>query len=175
MTLGDLNAASAGQAVAAFLRCCGSRRWSERMAAARPFADAESMTQMGDAIWSAVDRADWLDAFASHPRIGDHGAGRAGGTGKADKAGAAGEWAAHEQSGAVHAADDVKKRLAERNRDYEARFGYIFIVCATGKSASEMLTILEGRLSNDFDTELTIAAEQQRQITHLRLAKLLDD
>jgi 2-oxo-4-hydroxy-4-carboxy-5-ureidoimidazoline decarboxylase len=100
-----------------------------------------------------------------------------GGGGGVRAGGAVGEregWAAQEQSGAADAAADVKKRLAERNRDYEARFGYIFIVCATGKSVSEMLAILEGRLSNDVDRELPIAAEQQRQITCLRLAKLLD-
>jgi len=159
VTVGELNALSPDDAFAAFLRCCGSRRWADGMTAARPFADVPSMTTTGDVIWSALDRADWLEAFAAHPRIGDA---------------SAQKWAAQEQAGAAAAADDVKERLAQLNRDYEARFGYIFIVCATGKSASEMLTILEGRLSNDFERELPIAAEQQRQITRLRLAKLLD-
>src|SRR5207244_9619285 len=117
---------------------------------------------------------DWREAFAAHPRIGER-AGGAGGEGwLANRSAEREGWAAQEQSAAADAAADVKKRLAERNRDYEARFGYIFIVCATGKSASEMLTILEARLSNDFDQELTIAAGEQRQITRLRLAKLLD-
>lgn len=161
MTLGELNASSDEQALAVFLRCCGSRRWAERMTAARPFGDAESMIAIGDIVWSGLGREDWLEAFAAHPRIGDRGAG-----------GTAG-WAAQEQAGAAEADTDVKRRLAERNRDYEARFGYIFIVCATGKSASEMLALLERRLSNDTARELPIAAEQQRQITSLRLAKLL--
>jgi OHCU decarboxylase len=169
MRLDQLNAALEPEARSAFLRCCGSRRWAERMAAARPFADPDTMMAIGDIAWSALGREDWLEAFAAHPRIGE----RAGGAGGAGRAGEAGRWEAQEQSGAADADADVKKRLAERNRDYEARFGYIFIVCATGKSASEMLAILEGRLSNDFDWELTIAAEQQRQITRLRLAKLL--
>ena len=165
MRLEELNALAEDEAHAVFLRCCGSGRWAERMTAARPFADHDTMMAIGDTVWSALDRADWLEAFAAHPRIGDPEAGAAG---------EAGELAAQEQSGAADAGADVKKRLAERNRDYEARFGYIFIVCATGKSASEMLAILEGRLSNDSDRELPIAAEQQRQITRLRLAKLLD-
>ena len=100
--------------------------------------------------------------------------GRAGEAGRAGEPGGAGGWAAQEQSGAAHADAGVTRRLAELNRDYEARFGYIFIVCATGKSASEMLAMLEERLSNDSDQELAIAAEQQRQIMRLRLAKLLD-
>ena len=159
MRLEELNALAEDEAHAVFLRCCGSRRWAERMTAARPFADHDTMMAIGDIIWSALGREDWLEAFAAHPRIGEQ---------------AAQKWASQEQSGAADASDDVKERLSERNRDYEARFGYIFIVCATGKSASEMLAILEGRLSNDSDRELPIAAEQQRQITRLRLAKLLD-
>jgi len=139
------------------------------MARARPFRDFESLEVVAGVIWSALDRADWLEAFAAHPRIGE----KAGGAGGAGRAGGAGEWAAQEQSGAANADHHVKVRLAQLNRDYEARFGYIFIVCATGKSASEMLAMLEGRLSNDFERELAIAAEQQRQITRLRLAKLL--
>lgn len=159
MTLQQVNAASIDEAFAAFMGCCGSSRWADGMTTARPFADADSMMVTGDVIWASLDRADWLEAFAAHPRIGD--------------AAARGE-AAREQSGAADADGGVRQRLAERNRDYENRFGYIFIVCATGKSASEMLTILERRLSNDPDHELPVAAEEQRRITRLRLAKLLD-
>jgi len=137
------------------------------MARARPFGDFGAVTATADAVWGALQADDWREAFAAHPRIGDAGTARAGGAGEAG-------WAAQEQSGAVGADAVLKQRLAQLNRDYEARFGYIFIVCATGKSASEMLTVLERRLSNDFEHELTIAAEQQRQITRLRLAKLLD-
>ncbi|HMD35993.1 MAG TPA: 2-oxo-4-hydroxy-4-carboxy-5-ureidoimidazoline decarboxylase [Vicinamibacterales bacterium] len=159
MTLAQLDAASTDEAFAAFARCCGSRRWAEGMTAARPFANADAMTVTGDVIWAALDRADWLEAFAAHPRIGD--------------ARASGD-AATEQAGAADGDADVKRRLAERNRDYENRFGYIFIVCATGRSASQMLAMLECRLSNDPGRELSIAAAEQRQITRLRLAKLLD-
>jgi OHCU decarboxylase len=159
VTLQQLNAVSVDEAFAAFKGCCGSSRWADGMTAARPFANADSMMVTGDVIWAALDRADWLEAFAAHPRIGDA---RAGGK------------AAREQAGAADASDDVKRRLTERNRDYEDRFGYIFIVCAAGKSASEMLAILERRLSSDPDRELPTAAGEQRQITRLRLATLMD-
>jgi len=159
VTLEELNSISADDAFAAFIRCCGSRRWADGMTAARPFASVDAMMETGDVIWRALDRADWLEAFAAHPRIGD--------------ARASGD-AAREQAGAADADDDVRRRLAERNRDYEARFGYIFIVCATGKSASEMLEILERRLTHDHGQELPIAADEQRRITRLRLAKLSD-
>ena len=129
------------------------------MTRARPFRDLDSLAVTGDVIWSALHPDDWLEAFGAHPRIGDL---------------KAGGWAATEQAGTAAADPTIRDRLAELNRAYEARFGYIFIVCATGKSASEMLTMLEGRLSNDAGRELPIAAEQQRQITRLRLAKLLD-
>jgi len=169
MTMEQLNALPEERAVAEFRRCCGSERWAGSMARARPFRDFESLEVVAGVVWAALERADWLEAFAAHPRIGER-AGGAGRTGGANDAG----WAAHEQSGAANADDAVKIRLAQLNSDYEARFGYIFIVCATGKSASEMLAMLEGRLSNDFERELPIAAEQQRQITRLRLAKLLE-
>jgi OHCU decarboxylase len=158
MRLEDLNELDAAAAEREFLRCCGSVQWAREMAASRPFDSAEAMAETSDAIWSSLDRADWLDAFAAHPRIGDR---------------AASSWAAAEQAGAGTAPDEVRRRLAASNRDYEARFGYIFIVCATGQTAEAMLAALEGRLTNDPDEELHIAAEEQRKITQLRLAKLL--
>src|SRR5262245_37823029 len=128
------------------------------MASSRPFDGPEAMAQSSDRIWGSLERRDWLEAFAAHPKIGER---------------PASAWASAEQSGASSAPQDVIERLAAGNRAYEARFGYIFIVCATGKSAGEMLTILEQRLTNDPDEELHIAAEEQRKITRLRLAKLL--
>ena len=128
------------------------------MTAVRPFPSPEALLATGDAVWAALDAADWLEAFAAHPRIGD--------------ARAAGE-AAREQAGTAGADADVRRRLADGNRDYERRFGYIFIVCATGKSAPEMLAILEERLANEAAVELPIAAEEQRRITRLRLGRLL--
>jgi OHCU decarboxylase len=193
MQLDDLNALDADTAARELRRCCGSSRWAARMTAARPFASVEMMALVADVIWAALDRADWLEAFAAHPRIGGDSpaSGGSGGSGSdrtdgssapARRAKAAGEamgtadqsaWSAEEQARVADAAQDVRERLAQRNREYEARFGYIFIVCATGRSASEMLGLLESRLAHDSDTELHIAAHEQRRITRLRLEKLL--
>ena len=137
------------------------------MSAARPFADAEAMAAAADRIESTLEPRDWLEAFAAHPRIG---AGRAGRAGKAGSV----EWSTEEQASVAFAADRTLGRLAEANHDYEARFGYIFIVCATGKTADEMLALLERRLRHDAGDELRIAAEEQRKITRLRLARLLE-
>ena len=172
------------------LRCCGSQRWAQRMVAARPFADADTMSDVADDIWWSLDAADWLGAFAAHPRIGDGGdagageagrAGAAGGAGGAERAGRAGTagqgtagWSGQEQARVADAAATVRQRLDDLNREYEARFGYIFIVSATGRSAEEMLGILERRLQNDPGEELQAAAEEQRTITRLRLMKLLE-
>jgi OHCU decarboxylase len=133
------------------------------MAERRPFASADAAADAGDAIWSSLGRADWLEAFAAHPKIG---AGRAGGAG----GGGTEEWSTQEQAGVT---DGSRAEFERLNRAYEARFGYIFIVCATGKSAAEMLRTLERRLANDPASDLQEAAEQQRQITRIRLAKLL--
>ena len=170
MRLEDLNALDEAAAAEALLRCCGSSRWAREMAAARPFAGVEAMAGTAEARWSALDRADWLEAFAAHPTIG---AGKAGEAGKAGKAGKAGRWSDEEQAGVADAAEQTKQRLADANRDYEARFGYIFIVCATGKTGGEMLALLEARLRHDAGEELRIAAEEQRKITQLRLRKLI--
>lgn len=130
------------------------------MTAARPFTSAEAMAAAGDAIWESLDENDWLEAFAGHPRIGE-----------TRPSGSA--WEHEEQAGAESAAHDAWERLAAGNHQYEARFGYIFIICATGKSVDEMLDILDRRLLNDPQKELRVAAEEQRQITRLRLVKLL--
>ena len=155
------------------------------MTAARPYADAGTMSAVADAVWWTLDRADWLEAFAAHPKIGvgaAAGAGRAGKAGGAGRAGEAGQsgpaggasWSDEEQRGVADAAGETRLRLAEANREYEARFGYIFIVCATGRTAAEMLALLEGRLRHDAHEELRVAAEEQRRITQLRLGKLLE-
>jgi 2-oxo-4-hydroxy-4-carboxy-5-ureidoimidazoline decarboxylase len=159
MRLDELNALDAEAAARELRRCCGSTRWSQRMAAARPFPDLAALIGAADRIWADLERGDWLEAFAAHPTIGE-------------KAGPA--WSAQEQSGVAGAPLEVTARLAIANRDYEARFGYIFIVCATGKSAAEMLGLLERRLGDDPEQELRIAADEQRKITRLRLARLLD-
>jgi 2-oxo-4-hydroxy-4-carboxy-5-ureidoimidazoline decarboxylase len=118
------------------------------------------MASAGDAIWRSLASVDRLEAFAAHPKIGERARGPS--------------WSDREQSGMHAAADDVRSRLAAGNADYESRFGYIFIVCATGKTAGEMLAALEARLPNDPAVELEVASEEQRKITGLRLAKLMD-
>ncbi len=188
MRLADLNALGDQAAVDAFLRCCGSSRWARQMSAARPFADAAAMAEAADRIGSTLEAEDWLEAFAAHPKIGAGRAGEAGragaagGAGKAGRAGRAGEagraggesWSEQEQASVARAGDATLRRLADANRDYEARFGYIFIVCATGKTADEMLALLKDRLRHDACDELAIAAQEQRKITRIRLAKLLE-
>jgi OHCU decarboxylase len=164
MRLADLNALDDEAAVGAFLRCCGSSRWARQMSAGRPFADAAAMAAAADRIGSTLEPADWLEAFAAHPRIG---AGRAG---RGEQAG----WAEQEQASVALAGDETLRRLADANHAYETRFGYIFIVCAPGKTADEMLALLESRLRHDAGDELRIAAEEQRKITRLRLTKLLE-
>jgi 2-oxo-4-hydroxy-4-carboxy-5-ureidoimidazoline decarboxylase len=160
MRLEDLNALDPDTAARELLRCCGSSRWARQMAASRPYASFEELTATADRYWAALDRADWLEAFAAHPKIGAGGPAR--------------DWPAQEQAGVAGAADATLLRFANLNRDYEARFGYIFIVCATGKSAAEMLDLLERRIEHDPETEIRVAADEQRKITHLRLVKLLD-
>jgi OHCU decarboxylase len=141
----------------ALLACCGSREWAKRMAQLQPFAAAEQMLEAADRIWWELTPTDWLEAFSAHPRIGE----------KGDAVASA------EQSGVRGAAQKTLARLKDRNRAYEQHFGYIYIVCASGKTANEMLAILEARLRNDKETELRVAAEQQRQITRLRLENWL--
>jgi OHCU decarboxylase len=168
MRLEDLNALDEEAAEREFLRCCGSSRWARKMAVERPFASVDAMVRAADAIWPRLDRLDWLEAFGAHPKIGAGGAGGAGGPDTA-------HWSAEEQAGVSAAADATRLRLADANREYEARFGYIFIVCATGKTAGAMLELLERRLRHDPDAEIRIAAEEQRKITRLRFAKLVDE
>ena len=135
------------------------------MTARRPFSTIDAVADAADDLWRSLDRADWLEAFAAHPRIGD----QSDDTTAAGNTAPASRWSAQEQSGVTA---DARRQFAALNRRYEARFGYIFIVCATGRSGSEMLDILERRMLNTPEVELREAAEQQRQITRLRLGKL---
>ena len=176
MTLQELNAVDADIAGHEFIRCCGSKRWADMMTAARPFTSVEAMDLTADVIWAWLTPADWREAFAAHPRIG--GAGQAGSAGKAGlereaSAERSTAWSDQEQAGARGAASHVLDRLAALNREYEQRFGYIFIVCATGKSGDEMLALLQRRLHNAQDDELRIAAGEQAKIARLRLGKLV--
>jgi 2-oxo-4-hydroxy-4-carboxy-5-ureidoimidazoline decarboxylase len=135
------------------------------MAARRPFAGAAGLFAAAREVWQGLAREDWLEAFAAHPRIGDLEALRG-------KFAATAAWSAGEQAGVAGAAEATLRALAEANRAYEARFGHIFIVCASGKSAEEMLALLERRLNNSAEEELRTAAGEQEKITRLRLEKL---
>jgi OHCU decarboxylase len=161
-----LNALSANDAEAEFLKCCGCRNWARAMTAARPFTNVDELLRKADGTWRSLSSEEWLEAFRAHPRIGEKKAAAA-------QSEEARKWSAQEQSGIRKAAATTMAALAEGNRDYEQRFGFIFIVCATGKSSDEMLAILQARLQNDGETEIAVAAEEQSRITRLRLEKLL--
>ncbi len=166
--LEPLNTLSPVDAEAAFGRCCGAARWARQMAARRPFQDVAELLQTADAVWWGLSEADWREAFAHHPRIGDVERLR-------ERFARTAAWSAGEQAAVAKASEDVLHALAEGNRAYEARFGYIFIVCATGRGAGEMLDLLRARLPNAPSDELRIAAEEQRKITRTRLEKLLQE
>lgn len=166
--LARLNALADADAVAGFLRCCGSARWATEMSHARPYASADELFAKALDRWADASTDEQLEAYAHHPRIGAIGSQRAGGEATA-------AWAKGEQRGASVASDDVKERLAAGNAAYEAKFGHVYLVCATGKTGDELLAILEERLTHDAETELRIAAEEQAKITRIRLEKWLNE
>jgi allantoicase len=138
-------------------RVCGSSRWVESMLKGRPFASWEALLAAANESWTSLDAKDWLEAFAAHPRIGERKAG----------------WSSQEQSGTRAASEETMQRIADGNRAYEEKFGFIYLVCATGRSAGEMLENLTERLTHDRDEELRIAAAEQAKIIALRLEKLV--
>jgi 2-oxo-4-hydroxy-4-carboxy-5-ureidoimidazoline decarboxylase len=146
--------------------CCGARRWVDAMLAARPFADRAGLMDAADRADRMLGRDDWLEAFAQHPRIGDFESLRT-------RFGTAADWSRAEQRDARDAGERTLHALADGNRDYERRFGHLFIVCATGRSAEEMLAMLRERLAHDPDLELEVAAGEQSRITRLRLDRLI--
>jgi OHCU decarboxylase len=156
-----LNALSEEDALEAFLTCCGARRWAEQMTARCPYVDEAQLLTIAREVWRDLEAADWLQAFAAHPQIGE----------KPSQSSKTAAWSAGEQAGVANAADATRTALAAANRRYREKFGWIFIVCATGKSAEEMLTWLRQRLDNDPAEELRIAATEQEKITLLRLHK----
>jgi 2-oxo-4-hydroxy-4-carboxy-5-ureidoimidazoline decarboxylase len=157
-----LNVASEVEARAWLTRCCGSTRWVEDMLARRPFASREALQRAARETWWALDPDDWREAFGHHPAIGDRHALGA-------RFAATRDLSEKEQSGVTGASEDVLDALAAGNRAYEQTFGYIFIVCATGLSAEQMLRLLHDRLRNDPVKEIRIAAEEQASITAIRL------
>jgi 2-oxo-4-hydroxy-4-carboxy-5-ureidoimidazoline decarboxylase len=164
--LAQWNAAPLAQAIQAIVPSCGSSRWAEALVSRRPILSDEELLALSDTIWNSLQRDDWLEAFRTHPRIGER-------TVSTEAPGQSAVWSAQEQNGVASSASGIQKALAEGNQQYEQRFGRTFIVCATGKSAEEMLGILRIRMQNDPGSELQESAEQQRQITRLRLRKWL--
>ena len=152
-------------AAAVLESCCGSLAWVQAMVAHRPFRTVSRLLDEADAIWWSLGPEDWREAFDHHPRIGEREA-------AVPQGSAARAWSAEEQRGVAATGEDTRQALAEGNREYERRFGHIYLVCATGKSAEEMLALLRQRLSNDAATELRVAAGEQAKITRLRLEKL---
>ena len=165
--IGKLNRLPAEEARAALLACCGSTRWADAVAALRPFWDVGQLLNIAGRVWRELNQEDWLEAFRAHPKIGESKAEKE--TGAEARA-----WSEGEQARAREASDETLDALSEANREYEERFGFIFIVCATGKTADEMLGLLRARAGNDPETELRAAAAEQWLITELRLKKFLN-
>ena len=165
-SLERLNRMTPPKAVKVFLDCCGSRKWAVRMAEQRPFTKESDLFAGADKIWPELEKRDWLEAFHRHPPIG-------GNRGKTKQSKAASRWSAKEQSTAQAASREVLEALPAENRAYAEKFGYVFLICATGKTTEEIWKNLRQRMPNDPETELRTAAEEQRKITRLRLEKLL--
>ena len=159
-----LNEADVAEAEPMFRDCCGSGRWARLMVLARPFASESELISSADAVWRDLRDADWLEAFSAHPKIGEK---------KQAQPERSADWSAGEQAGMDSADESVRQNLADANRAYYDKFGFIFIVCATGKSAEEMLELCQRRLGNDRETEIRVAAVEQQKITEIRLRKLL--
>ncbi len=166
MTLDQLNNLPPNAAPVELEKCCGSRWWVGEMMKRRPFSTLEELCAIADEVWWKLASEDWKEAFLHHPKIG-------GVESLKRKFAATQHWAESEQASVNEASDEILNQLAEGNRLYEEKFGYIFIVCATGKSAAEMLTLLNKRLKNDSELEIKIAAKEQALITRIRLEKML--
>ncbi|UFH52430.1 2-oxo-4-hydroxy-4-carboxy-5-ureidoimidazoline decarboxylase [Spirosoma sp. KNUC1025] len=168
MILPELNQLPVSELKSALTTCCGSSAWVGEMAKLFPVESRESLFEQTEIIWYACSENDWREAFTHHPKIGDIQSLR-------EKFATTNEWASGEQAGVSTASHEVLEKLAEGNRLYEEKFGYIFIVCATGKSAVDMLAILESRLPNSPEEEILIAMQEQLKITKIRLEKLLNE
>ncbi len=165
MTIKEFNQLRSEEAQAEIFKCCGSTNWAIKLTDNRPFTTIDDLRITSDTIWSACSVDDFLEAFSHHPKIGDKNS--------LQKKFATKEWASNEQSGVNEASDTILNELANRNEEYEKKFGFIFIVCATGKPATEMLRLQEDRLSNTIGEELHIAMGEQMKITILRFQKLI--
>ena len=166
MNLQWLNSLPHEDAVKALLQCCGSKRWAEDVSNRRPYPSLEALITTANEIWWSLQREDWLEAFRSHPKIGEKRAAE-------PVSEQSRQWSGQEQAGVSNASREAVDALAALNWAYEQKFGFIFIICATGKTSEEMLAALRRRVENDASTELPIAAAEQNKITELRLKKLL--
>lgn len=166
MTLEEFNQLNQAQAFDELFKCCGSTTWAKNLSEYLPFDSKADLLEKADIIWSACTKEDGLEAFTHHPKIGDV-------KSLSEKFASTKAWAGGEQAGVNQASQQTIEALAKGNQDYEAKFGFIFIVCATGKSAEEMLALLEARIHNDYETELQIAMAEQHKITHIRIEKLI--
>lgn len=153
-----LNALSAEAARALLEQCCGARRWVEEMSRSRPFTSDAHLFEVAERAWWRLEPAHWLEAFARHPRIGER---------------ATTDWSRREQSGMNSATSQTRRALVQGNQAYERRFGHVFLICATGRSADDMLAELRRRMGNEPAAELKVAAGEQAEITRLRLEKLV--
>jgi 2-oxo-4-hydroxy-4-carboxy-5-ureidoimidazoline decarboxylase len=167
MTLHELNTLSRHQLIAELNKCCSSAAWINKMLPFFPADDLVELLEDAEEQWFKCSEEDWKEAFAHHPKIGDTDSLK-------KKFASTAQWASGEQSGVNTASQKTIEALAAGNKKYEDKFGYIFIVCATGKSAEEMLELLQSRLLNDPKEEIEIAADEQNKITKLRLEKLLE-
>lgn len=166
MTLSDLNALAPAARAEALATCCGATAWVNILNEQFPFDSVAALYEAAERTWYNLAEADWREAFTHHPKIGDVSALR-------EKFASTAAWAAGEQGAVRQASQETLEALAAGNDAYERRFGYIFIVCATGKSADEMLALLQARLPNDPSREIQIAMGEQAKITRLRLEKFL--
>jgi 2-oxo-4-hydroxy-4-carboxy-5-ureidoimidazoline decarboxylase len=166
MTLPDFNALAPAARAEALATCCGAAAWVAALNGQFPFASAGALYEAAERTWHNLTEADWREAFAHHPKIGDVGALR-------EKFASTAAWAAGEQGAVRQASQETLEALAAGNAAYEQKFGYIFIVCATGKSAAEMLALLQARLPHAPSREIHVAMAEQAKITRLRLEKLL--
>ena len=166
MTLESLNSLTISDANEQFETCCGAANWVEKMNQNRPFQNKDDLYQKAESIWYSLSSKDWLEAFTHHPKIGNIDSLR-------KKFHNTKSISKDEQSGINDAAESTLKDLAESNQLYQDKFGFIFIICATGKSADEMLALIKIRLNNNANAEMLNAAEEQNKITQLRLEKLL--
>lgn len=166
MTIEELNNSDRFEVLNFFLQCCGCTKWIELMASSRPFRDKHDVLEKSNAIWNSIDNYFRVESFLHHPRIGDL---------KSLKKKYSGTMltAESEQSGVSSASDEILKLLSDLNEEYEKKFGFIFLVCATGKSAEEMIRLMLQRLGNTFEQEIETAMNEQNKITNLRLEKFL--